>query len=359
MTKQQQALSKLRDMLEQGPLSPGSRLPSLLELAEKFGMKERPVREAIKILVAENKLHTVSGRGIFVFDPQERKPGNIMFLVDMGYTAKINQHAEDIFLQMEVYHGMRDKARARGWNERLYSFDGNIRNVIREYKRQDYSGIISMAELDVKTLCELGSRIGMENFVDVQFASPDCGTNEIRIDFEPGINAVLEQAHKLNHRKFAMLYGENIAIQVSHMKRFQTFIAFCQHKQFPLNPAALIACNSTELDGYRATRTLLRNAPETTFIFAANDQRAKGVLQALLDMGITPGREVSVVGFDNAPFAEEIQLATVAVPRYEAGVRAVEIIHELRSTSRPRRRVENLQSRPLYRASLGPLMPRG
>ena len=59
------AASQLRDLIAQGRLRPGQRLPERL-LREQLGLSRTPLREAIKILSAEGLLTLVPNRGAVV-----------------------------------------------------------------------------------------------------------------------------------------------------------------------------------------------------------------------------------------------------------------------------------------------------
>ncbi|MGP3975383.1 LacI family DNA-binding transcriptional regulator [Streptomyces sp. 8N114] len=76
--------------------------------------------------------------------------------------------------------------------------------------------------------------------------------------------------------------------------------------------------------GYEGARELLRRAPETTAVLAANDTVALGVCAALRDMGLRVPQDVSVAGFDDLPFSADASpsLTTVRLPLHEAGARA-------------------------------------
>jgi DNA-binding GntR family transcriptional regulator len=56
---------RLRDMIQDGELPPGSRIPEL-ELCETFGISRTPLREALKVLVAEGLVVHVPNRGFRV-----------------------------------------------------------------------------------------------------------------------------------------------------------------------------------------------------------------------------------------------------------------------------------------------------
>ena len=60
-----------------------------------------------------------------------------------------------------------------------------------------------------------------------------------------------------------------------------------------------------------SARELLRAEQPPTAIFATSDVQAAGVLMAARDMGVRCPRDLSVVGYDNIPFAEFLSLTTM------------------------------------------------
>jgi GntR family transcriptional regulator len=56
----------LRDQIEAGKLRPGSRLPTLLQLAEDFEVAVSTARKAIAVLKSEGLVFGVAGYGTFV-----------------------------------------------------------------------------------------------------------------------------------------------------------------------------------------------------------------------------------------------------------------------------------------------------
>lgn len=79
-------------------------------------------------------------------------------------------------------------------------------------------------------------------------------------------------------------------------------------------------------EGYRAMRRRLDDGPrDFTAIFAANDQVAAGARQALTEAGLRVPDDVSLVGYDDLPPAEDLGLTTVHVPHEELGRTAVRL----------------------------------
>jgi LacI family transcriptional regulator len=79
--------------------------------------------------------------------------------------------------------------------------------------------------------------------------------------------------------------------------------------------------------GYEATRDLLEHARPRALI-CLNDRIAVGAYQALDDFGLKVPADVSVVSFDDHPVATWIRpkLTTIALPHYELGRKAVEVL---------------------------------
>lgn len=67
----EQVAEQLRDLITVGDLKPGSRLPSELELAREFSVSRTTVREALKMLAAQNLVRSAKGHsgGTFVTLP--------------------------------------------------------------------------------------------------------------------------------------------------------------------------------------------------------------------------------------------------------------------------------------------------
>ncbi|GAA0977513.1 hypothetical protein GCM10009555_038800 [Acrocarpospora macrocephala] len=79
--------------------------------------------------------------------------------------------------------------------------------------------------------------------------------------------------------------------------------------------------------GLAATRALLETARPRALI-CLNDRLAFGAYQALDDAGLSVPADVSVVSFDDHPLASWMRpkLTTVALPHYELGRKAVDVL---------------------------------
>ncbi|GAA4005636.1 LacI family DNA-binding transcriptional regulator [Allokutzneria multivorans] len=77
-----------------------------------------------------------------------------------------------------------------------------------------------------------------------------------------------------------------------------------------------------------ATLDLLSQAEPPDALLVANSAMAVGVLQALAELKLRPGRDIGVVAFDDAPWAELLDppLTVVAQPAYEIGTLAAQLL---------------------------------
>lgn len=79
--------------------------------------------------------------------------------------------------------------------------------------------------------------------------------------------------------------------------------------------------------GCRAARELLNAAEPPTGIVAFNDFLALGVMEAAEEKGLSVGRDISIVGFDNILFAAlpQIRLTTITPSKQDLAYRAVDL----------------------------------
>lgn len=83
----------------------------------------------------------------------------------------------------------------------------------------------------------------------------------------------------------------------------------------------------TRVSGYQRTRDALKARVDFTGIVAGTDMVALGALAALRDAGLSVPRDVSLVGFDDVPFAADLSpsLTSVRVPYEDLGRTAVRL----------------------------------
>ncbi len=116
--------------------------------------------------------------------------------------------------------------------------------------------------------------------------------------------------------------------------------------------ATINAAQNSRAAAAEAAAQVLDRAPRPTAILAVSDILALGVLDALHARGLRPGKDVSVVGFDDIPEAAGAALTTVRQPALEKGRQAGALLLEPPAQSVARQVV--LPTELIVRASTGP-----
>ncbi len=87
----------------------------------------------------------------------------------------------------------------------------------------------------------------------------------------------------------------------------------------------------TESSGYEAANRLLSASQVPSAIFCAGDVMAIGAMEAIREHGLTPGRDISIIGFDDVVLARHVSpsLTTIAQNRNAMGEQAAIALVEL------------------------------
>ena len=109
--------------------------------------------------------------------------------------------------------------------------------------------------------------------------------------------------------------------------------------------------------GYQRAIDLMTERPSITALFVANNLMTLGALSAIRERGMKIPDDISVVGFDDMPWATLLEppLTAVAQPTYELGQRAAELLLErLKQPQKPAAQIE-LKTSLIVRGSTRPL----
>ncbi|MEM7303222.1 MAG: LacI family DNA-binding transcriptional regulator [Pseudomonadota bacterium] len=121
----------------------------------------------------------------------------------------------------------------------------------------------------------------------------------------------------LGHRHIAYVGGRQ---QVdSRLERIDGYKRVMEQRK--LAAPIVIPCEDTKAAGFEIVQKLRQENPEVTGIVCNGDMVALGALTGLQRIGLEPGRDMSVIGFDDIPDAAITTppLTTMAVQPYELG----------------------------------------
>ena len=131
------------------------------------------------------------------------------------------------------------------------------------------------------------------------------------------------------HRDVAMLNGTPAA-DVSR-KRYRGYCLAFEEAGLAVNTDYLRYCDFDEGKAIQATLELLQRHPRITAIFAASDLMAIGACRAIGQLGMVPGTDIDVIGFDDIPIAKYLfgGVSTIRQDPYQLGCVAGEAVYSM------------------------------
>jgi LacI family transcriptional regulator len=158
----------------------------------------------------------------------------------------------------------------------------------------------------------------------------------------------------LGHRKIGVIGGPRDSS--SSPARQRGFVRALQQAGLDLPAAAVVESDYHFAGGRLAMERLMAQAPELTAVFACNDLMAMGALTALRSRGLQVPEDMSMIGFDDIPYAVTTwpPLTTVAQPVEKIGTRAVSLLLERVSEPAAQSRREVLMPFLVERESCAP-----
>ncbi len=165
-------------------------------------------------------------------------------------------------------------------------------------------------------------------FVSFGRANPDWDFLWIDVDGAAGILAATRHLRVQGHRRIAFLAWPEKS-QTGHY-RLQGYLDGMAAAGLAVDPEWVQLAGNFYDESYAATQRLLALPPDRrpSAIIASSDLMALGVLNAGWDAGLEVGRDLAVVGFDDAPIARYMRpaLTSLAQPVDEIGERLVTML---------------------------------
>ena len=297
----------------------------VIRAAEELGYRPNPIARGLKT----NRSYTV---GVVIpdltnplFPPIVR--GIEERLGDEGYTSLIANTDNDPDRERQDFEAMRAR---------------QVDGFITATARLDREFVAETAELS-------------EPVVLVNRRLEDESLPAVTVDDQEGSRLAVEHVVGLGHRRIAHLGGPQ-ALSTGH-QRYLGFLAAISAAGLEADERATRFGNAfTEAEGARVCRELLDAAPDVTAIVAGNDLLALGCYDVLAERGLRCPQDVSVVGFNDMPFAARFDppLTTVRIPHREIGISAADLLLESLGDGETKARQVRLQPTFVARGSTAP-----
>ena len=228
-----------------------------------------------------------------------------------------------------IIKGIEDVAHARGYNVILCNTEDSSEredSYLRVLRERQVDGVLIASSFTADaTIATL--RRERFPFVLVNRGSAAADDLAVVVDNETGVREAIGHLADLGHRRIGIVAGPQTTM--TGQQRLAAAKAALRERRLRLEPAQLAVAEAFSQEaGYRAARRLVVGSEPPTAIAAGNDLIALGVLRAAREAGFMCPQQLSLVGFNDIPFAEFFgpPLTTVAVPKRDMGMRAAELL---------------------------------
>lgn len=140
---------------------------------------------------------------------------------------------------------------------------------------------------------------------------PDCDLVQVTSEHQSGALKATRLLTAKGHRVIGVLQG--LPGTLPNEQRLRGHAEALQEVDVAFAQSLVVGDNFSETSGYDSAKQLLRDRPDLTAIFALSTPNAMGALRAAIELGRRVPQDLSIVGFDDCPYADlmNVPLATV------------------------------------------------
>jgi LacI family transcriptional regulator len=251
-----------------------------------------------------------------------------------------------------VARGVEDVAQADGYSVVLCNSDENAdkeRRYLDVAVQERVAGVIlspSGPSADVGGLTGRGTPV-----VAVDRPLPDGSSDMVLVDSRAAARTATEHLIAQGYARIGCITGPSgIQTADDRLTGYRDALRAAGHR----GSARMVRrCEYKAAGAHAAASDLLAQPERPDALLVANSAMAIGVLEAMRELGLAPGRDVGVVAFDEVPWAGLVQppLTVVAQPAYEMGQIAAELLLARIGGGRRAPSITTLGARLIERAS--------
>ena len=202
--------------------------------------------------------------------------------------------------------------------------------ALDQYFRRKVDGVILGELFGGGELIKRFERSGVP-IVVIDFVVDEINFDVVNVDNVGGGFLAIKHLYENGHRKILFIPGPEISpAAIDRERGIRRFL----NRVSPKSEVEVYFSGTRGYNSEEAWEGVKSHLEEYglnfTAVFAVNDWTAIGAIDALKDEGIKLPEEVSIVGFDDAPFAQYTnpRLTTIMQPRVEMGTVAAQLLIE-------------------------------
>jgi LacI family repressor for deo operon, udp, cdd, tsx, nupC, and nupG len=257
---------------------------------------------------AERLLYVANSNAARLASGQTRTVGLLAPLLTSWYTSEVVAGVEEVFA-LARYDLLIGTANPLA-RERIFRGDARFQQRIDGVILVDVfcseDGARQLAALDTPAIV-LGESLK--------------SVTSVSVDNARGARMAARHLIELGHRRIGLVGGHAHADVVHNVpsEREVGFVAALEAAGLRL-PAQLVEDGDFSIEGGRqAMHALMSRSKPPTAVWLMSDEMGFGALQALREMGLVAGRDVSVIGFDDHPASNAFGLTTIRQPVRDIG----------------------------------------
>lgn len=198
------------------------------------------------------------------------------------------------------------------------------RKYIDMLKTKQVDGCISLFSLlDASDIDELA-----KNYPFIQACEPTVGAHvsSVSVDNRQAMYDVTQFFIEQGHKRIGMISGDYY--KYSELNRERGYKDALNDHDVKFDNALLIKKFYRYRDGSDAIKTLMSLDDAPTAVICVSDSLAIGAINQLISMGKKPGKDVSIIGFDNTSITSNFvpSISTIAQPRFDIGTNAFDLL---------------------------------
>ncbi|MCR4742499.1 MAG: LacI family transcriptional regulator [Treponema sp.] len=219
-------------------------------------------------------------------------------------------------------------------NIRFYYKTANIWKSHDEYKEAVNKAIQEMSVIKVDGIIYIAAHSRNIDCIPknldipfvISYAYDDLETPCVVFDDEKAGFDMTEYLISKGHSKIALIMGNKDSIHT--LDRFKGFTKAMKKHSLPVNEKWQYYGNWNLESGYDACKNLFESKELPSAIFSFNDIMAYGVYKCLSEKNLRPGKDISVVGFDNREVSRFMtpELTTIYIPLREIGEKSADTL---------------------------------
>ncbi len=303
------AIQQLRNWIQQGRLAPGDALPAERALSDELGIARGTLRSALDELTAEGLLHEAGGRRRRVAERKHHLlAGTVALVSPCSAPAEQTPMGQDLFIQLAVARTLE----SAGLHVLTVSpprfADGVWQQLVQEHAAGVLAGYEEMADPHVRAALESCSAAGLPVAAYDECGSA-CGFDTVSSDQAAG-GADLTR-WMLDHGRRRLLCFQRFPSRRAWMEgRWSGHRRAMAEAGLPPGPLVItpeITQPADSAEGFSAVARLLagflmesaRGPRPIDGILASTDEHAYQVAGACRLLGLIPGSDVLIAGYDH------------------------------------------------------------